>query len=201
MNLSLLWNELKNCLCRRKILVIVVISVFLCSIMCGIIMQKPTAIDDYYRIYCDNYVYRVFSTDGGTWAIFFGRFFRNFLLLLLLSGASVVVFLFPVHIFLVFFNGFVFGTEIVILITGYSVVGFFVAILLFLPQYLLLGIILIASVPFSFECGLQVFQDKCFACIRNYLRWLIIFSVIALFSCVLECVTVVFIFKPFAWAL
>lgn len=200
MNLSSCWNEFKNCLSKRKIVVIATSILFLCSIMCGIILHKTTIMNEYYLNYCDNYIYRVFSS-GGVWSIFLGRFFRNILFIIILTGASLVIFLFPIHIFLVFFNGFVLGTELVILCTEFSVCGFFVAVLLFLPQYILLGFILIASAPFSLDCGIQIFKDKSFFCVHNYIRWLVIFSAVSVLACLLEFFTIIFIFKPFAWVL
>lgn len=200
MNLLSFFNEYKNGIIRQKIPVILLLIIFLFSIVCGIVLTKPEVINEYYLVYCDNYVYRVFSTESGIGAIFLGRFLKNLLNLIIIAGGGVVIFIFPVHVFLVFYNGYVFGAEFAILCTGYSVNGFFMALFLFLPQYLILGGILITSAPFSLECGVRVFKEKNFYCVKIFLWWIAFFFILALAACVLEVLTVVIFFRPFAWA-
>lgn len=201
MNLLFYINECRNCLFRHKMLTISLIILFLSSTMCGIILEKPTVIFDYYLAYCENYTYKIFSVNASVFSIFTGRCISNILFFAVVCVSSSVVFLFPLHIFIVFYRGFIFGIELVILCTCYSVSGFFVALLLVFPQGIIFAAILILSAPFSFECGLQTYHSRSLIAMREYFCWLIFFLSIALLSAVLESLTVIILFKPFIFVL
>ncbi|MBP5242696.1 MAG: stage II sporulation protein M [Clostridia bacterium] len=201
MDFSFYINGLKDALSRRKILIISLFILFLFSIMCGIIIQKPLVMYEYYFSYCDNYVYNVFSENVNIFLVFLGRCGRNIAYLCVICLSATIVFLFPLHIIILFYNGYVLGVQLSILCSSFGIGGFFVALLLILPQGLICGAILIFSAPFSLESGWEVLQTKSVFPVRKFFIWAIFFLILCVLAAFLEFFTVLLIFRPFAWAI
>ena len=65
MNFLFLLRETGAVIRRRPIATIAFSAMFVIGIMCGILIDKPSAIECYYLNYCDNYIYRIFSESPG----------------------------------------------------------------------------------------------------------------------------------------
>ena len=63
MNFLFLLRETGAVIRRRPIATIAFSAMFVIGIMCGILIDKPSAIECYYLNYCDNYIYRIAGRD------------------------------------------------------------------------------------------------------------------------------------------
>ena len=92
MNFLFLLRETGAVIRRRPIATIAFSAMFVIGIMCGILIDKPSAIECYYLNYCDNYIYRIFSESPG--GIFLDRLLGSafFLILVVPSALTILPF-------------------------------------------------------------------------------------------------------------
>ena len=195
MNFLFLLRETGAVIRRRPIATIAFSAMFVIGIMCGILIDKPSAIECYYLNYCDNYIYRIFSESPG--GIFLDRLLGSAFFLILVVPSALTIFCVPLQGFLVFYKGFVFGTVTVILVSVYKFSGFLVWLIVLLPQTLLFSLVYILISVIAFDCARE---SRCRGggCggIRDFLIYLLVAAVAAVVCALLEFLIVCLIFRP-----
>lgn len=197
MSLLFLWNRYKTLFHSSKKLIFAALFVCLSGIMCGIIIGQNSFLLDYFLDYCDSYLYNVFCIDVSLFFVFFNRLIRSAFTLVLLTACCISLYFLPIVAVYLFIMSFSFGSLLTVLLSVYGIQGFFILLLLVLPQLLLSQGLTALFLPVCAEC----------CRIRLICRKQGFFAVPVLLLCyfilcaLIEMLTVLLFFRPFAFAL
>lgn len=159
--------------CDKKYVWAFVITL-LCSIVCGIVLYKPIAVNIYIINFANDYVYNVFNFKNTT--LFFTHFLADVLYFYLFFLICYLTKLKYITLLFLYLKGLFFGIYAAILTCFCSVSGIIVAIFVFIPATLLSFVICcaIAELCKNFDNRYAFFVPLALALINSIILMLLI---------------------------
>ncbi len=194
MNLLFCFQDCLSRIVLRKKTVIVLIIVFLCSTLCGIIFVKTPTFYEFHLRQCNRYLDQVCYSQTNVIVICFRRFFGCLLYILLLTAAGIhPVALIFAPLALVY-RAYTFGGSVFLLVSAYRASGVVVLLTIFLPVHILSDVLFLAVATLSFERAFR------FRCCADHLRGIatdfLVAAIVGFAICLFEAFLLVALFHP-----
>ena len=179
---------------ERKWATVLLIFLFFCSIMSGIIFVKTPYFYDYALKICDRFLDRVCYSDKNIFLIFLERSAGNifFLALLMVGGVH------PLTLFLtstmIAYRAYAFGSTLTILFSVYKVSGAMIVITFYFPIHILLDVLFLVAASISVS---RAFSFRW--CTSDFKELLLDFgflSILTILLCLLEMILLGVLFHP-----
>jgi len=183
-------DAFRSCFRKHKPVFFILFGIFILGFVTGLLVNKDIFNSFvFFNASRDLYII-IFDKGTNVFAVFFGRLMSNLVIFAVVTGLSLIVFAFPVHILIFVYRGYVIGAIVSLICAEFGFTGLVVSIIIIIPQALVIQ----AACNFCVISGLIHCGKHKF--LRDYWFNCILFSVLILAAVLFELLVIMLIMRP-----